>query len=54
MMQPFEGLWKKTVSVFNEDKLVLIAKYVKPAIEHRGIGYIVPEEIRRLVGTVED
>jgi len=49
LKQPFEGLWKKTATAFDAKTMVSIAEYVKPAIEHRGAGYEVPDVVRQLV-----
>lgn len=49
LMQPFEKLWEKAVTVFDNDTLYKIAEYVKPAIEHRGQDYIVPDVIEEIL-----
>lgn len=49
LLQPFEKLWEKVVSVFDNDKIYKIAEYIKPAIEHRGPDYIVPDVIKEIL-----
>lgn len=49
LRKPFEDLWKKAASVFDAKTMTHIAEYVKPAIEHRGPTYVVPQVVKNLV-----
>ena len=46
LYQPVEVLWEKTKSVFDPATLEEIKKYCIPAIQHRGVEYIVPEFLK--------
>lgn len=48
LISPFEKLWEKADSVFDNKKLELIAKYAGDAIKHRGPDYVVPRVISDL------